>query len=170
MANKCSKCGAGLSADAVFCPLCGAAKGAQPAQAQPVRQQPVQAQPTPALSQAQKGSGLAGLQGLVDVIFSRLVIMLAVGIGVLLAWIGAVLVTFSNFNVAGSFLATTGLTGMGLILLGGGFLNNKLDKYIRLGMIVIGGYVLVTAILASANAAAGVTNSLSSLFGNVPGL
>jgi len=106
----------------------------------------------------------------VDVIFSRLVIMLAVGIGVLLAWIGAVLVTFSGFITAGSFLATTGLTGMGLILLCGGFLNNKLDKYIRLGMIVIGGYILVTAISASANAALGVTNSLSSLFGNLPGL
>jgi len=164
MANKCSKCGADLSADAVFCPLCGTSKTAKPAQ------QPVQAQPAPVVPPPKTGGGLSGLQGFVDFIFSRLVITLAVLIGALLAWIGALLVTFSNYNTAGSFIGMTGLAGIGLILLCGGFLNNKFDKYIRLGMIVIGGYILVTAIISSSNPASGVTSSLSSLFGNIPGL
>lgn len=163
MAIKCSKCGAGLSKDAAFCPLCGAPKKAEPVQPQPVAQ-PAPVQPQPVAPKPVK-TGPDGLQGLVDLAFSKLVIVLAVGIGVLLAWIGAILVTFSNFITAGSFLATTGFTGMGLILLGGGFLNNKLDRYIRLGMILIGGYIIVTAILASTGAA----GSIGNLFSGLPG-
>jgi len=144
MADKCSKCGADLSKDAAFCPLCGASKEAEPVQPQPIAQ-PRSVAPPPRPINA----GPSGLQGLADVIFSKLVIMLAVSIGVLLAWIGAILVAFTSYTNVGSFLGTTGFTGMGLILVGGGFLNNKLDRYVRLGMIVIGGYIVVTAILAT---------------------
>lgn len=169
MGDKCLKCGADLTKDAAFCPLCGEPKEAEPVQPQPVAQpepvqQPVQSQPVAPQPKPVK-TGPGGLQGLVDLAFSKLVIMLAVGIGVLLAWIGAILVTYSDYGVTGSFLATTGFTGMGLILLGGGFLNNKLDKYIRLGMILIGGYIIVTAILAST----GVTGSIGNMFSGFPG-
>ena len=50
MTIKCSKCGADLTKDAAFCPLCGAPKEAEPVQPEPVAQpepvqQPVQPQP-----------------------------------------------------------------------------------------------------------------------------
>ena len=160
MADKCSKCGADLSKDAAFCPLCGASKEAEPVQPQPVVQpRPVALPPKPVKT------GPSGLQGLADIIFSKLVIMLAVSIGVLLAWIGAILVAFTSYTNVGSFLGTTGFTGMGLILVGGGFLNNKLDRYVRLGMIVIGGYIVVTAILATTGGA----GSVGSIFQGIPG-
>lgn len=149
MADKCSKCGADLSKDAAFCPLCGAPKEAAPVQPEPVAQ-PAPAQPQPVAPPPKPvKTGPSGLQGLVDLMFSKMVIMLGVCIGVLLAWIGSILIAFSSYGTAGSFLGTTGFTGMGLVLFGGGFLNKNIDKYVRLGMIVIGGYIVITAILST---------------------
>jgi len=164
MAKKCSKCGADLSADAVFCPLCGTSVTAKPAK------QPAQAQPAPVAPPPKTGGGLSGLQGFVDLIFSRLVITLVIIIGALMAWIGALIANFTSYASQGSFVGTTGLAGIGLILLCAGFLNNKFDKYIRLGMIVVGGYILVTALASISNPASGISNAFGSVFNNIPTL
>ena len=107
MANKCSKCGADLSADAVFCPLCGTSATAKPAK------QPAQAQPAPVAPPPKTGGGLDGLHGFIDFILSKFVIMLVILIGALMAWIGALISNFTSYTAQGAFVGATGLAGIG---------------------------------------------------------
>ena len=154
MANKCSKCGADLSADAVFCPLCGASKAAKPAQ------QPVQAQPAPVAPPLQPVRSGGGAQGFIEAIFSRMILTIGVGICFLIAWIVKLVMQFiDQFEVTafGQATQTTAFTAMyvlnftfmaaaGLLLFGAGFLYQKYNTYIRVGLIVAGAIILATSI------------------------
>jgi hypothetical protein len=132
---KCAKCGAEIPGEAGFCPGCGAPKPAEQPAPQPM-------QPVP------KASGGDGLHGIADTVFSKVMIMLGICIGLLLAWIGKILTVFTSGTAysVGNVLVFTGLAGMGFVLLGGGFLNKGIDKYIRLGMIITGGLTIVFAL------------------------
>jgi len=136
MPVKCNKCGANIPDSAAFCPNCGAAKPSKQAPSPPA------AQPT---YQKPSAAGGPGLKGLVDTFFSKLMIMLGVGIGIFLGWISRIINQFITFGIGNSASTVIGFTGLsiaGFMLLGGGFLNKKIDKSLRMGMIITGGIIL----------------------------
>ena len=143
--SKCNNCGAVIPAGAAFCPGCGAPKAAEQPASQPM-QQTTQYHPA--------YTGMNSLQGLLDTIFSTKLIILGILFGLLFVWIGAVLNTFifpppsndlTGIRVAG-FLSSFGLFVMGIFTIGGGIADKNLDKYVRLGM-VLGGIWLVSSSL-----------------------
>ncbi len=149
MTVKCSKCGADIPDTAAFCPSCGAPKPSQPAP-QPPTSRPPQQQSYPSGGQSKS----SGLEGFVKTIFSKMFIMLGVCIGILIAWIGSIINLFAaQYGNVGSFLSGFGFLGAGLMMFGGGFLNHKIDKYIRLGLVLIGGYIIITAVFSSGTGA-----------------
>ena len=176
MSNKCDKCGAEIPDNASFCPGCGAPN--QPEQPsvfekqEPVPEQPAKQTyqaPPPPVPKPKKPAG-QGLKNLADTLFSKMIIMLAICLGFLLAWIGKILTIFTDFGTtsydAGTVLLFTGLSGMGFVMLGGALLNKKFDKYIRLGMLVSGGLIIVLALTLTAMYSA---PDFSSMFSGIPG-
>lgn len=135
MVVKCVKCGANIPDGAAFCPMCGSPKPSVQSEPQMIYQP--------------KPSGASSLQGAVNTVFSKLLVTIGIGIALLLAWIGKILTTFTSgaLNDAGTVLTFTGLSGAGFILLTGGFLNRNFDKYIRLGMILTGGLMIVFSLI-----------------------
>ena len=148
--SKCLKCGVDIPDGAEFCPGCGAPKGAQ-TQAQPMQSyQPTQAAPM----SMQKVSPMAGI---FDMFFSKTGVIMGLAIGILLAWIGVLIGTFSDGNGdIATFMSATGFAAIGLVLVAGGVWNRKIDTRARLGMVGIGGYVLTVGLSVS-----------NSLFGNL---
>ncbi len=161
MTVKCNKCGADIPDDASFCPGCGAVKPTQPQAPPQPRAQP-QAPPQRQTYQTRPAQKMGGtsLEGFVDTIFSKIFVMLGFLVGILISWIGSLIIQHSAYDTIGNFLTTFGLLGAGVMMFGGGFLNTKLDKYIRLGLILIGGYIVITAIFTGTTI--GLTNSLYS--------
>jgi hypothetical protein len=140
---KCSKCGADIPDAAAFCPGCGTPKSAEQPAPQATQAQTSQpsAQPAP---QPRKSEG-SGLQGLIDTLFSKLMIILGLFIGILVAWICRVIAQFVTWGIGNqvlNLLNFTFMAGVGLLLLGGGLFNKNFDKYIRVGLIVAGGLIL----------------------------
>ncbi len=77
-------------------------------------------------------------------------IVAAILLGLLFIWIGVVLMTFSTDTTgyrAAETLNSFGFFIAGVVLIGGGIANDIIDKYVRLGMIVIGVY-MVTVVLS----------------------
>ena len=155
VASKCKNCGAKITDGAQFCPGCGATKEA----GKPI-QKPVQAKPVaPIMNMTKKGS--SPLEGLFDMIFSKTVIILAVLLGILLAWIEVIVGTFSSSKTdSGTFLNATGFARMSIILIGAGIWNKKIAKIVRLGMLIIGGAAIIWVV----NVSALQSVSLGSLF------
>lgn len=148
MSFKCNKCGADIPDGASFCPSCGASKTfEQPAHmpTQSVTPPPQPAYQPPAPPKPRRSSG-NGMQGIVDTFFSKQMIMIGLFVGILVAWISKVIGEFVNqFSLESNILNVmnyTFLAGAGIILLGGGILNNKFNNYIRVGLIVAGGVIL----------------------------
>ena len=142
-AKKCLKCGATIPDGSEFCPSCGAPKGARPvAQTPPPQQmqQPMQPMQQQTPMSMQKTSPLAGI---FDMAFSKTGIIMGLAIGVLLAWIGVLIGVFSveNADIA-QFMGATGFAIMGFQLASGGIWNRKIIPYARLGMVLIGGFIL----------------------------
>lgn len=161
---KCNKCGANIPDKADFCPACGAPKAvAQPA-AQPVAQP---TQPRPVVQKASAVSKNASpLEGLFHMVFSKTAIVLGIGIGILLLWIGVVIAIFaSGSSDIAMFLSSMGFAAMGFLLLGGGIWNNKINVYARLAMVLIGGFLVVNGISINNM----LTSGFSSLFSGFPG-
>jgi hypothetical protein len=148
MSFKCNKCGADIPDGASFCPSCGASKPFEqpaPMPTQPVTPPPQPAYQPPAQPKPKRSSG-NGMQGIVDTFFSKQMIMIGLFVGILVAWISKVIGEFVNqFSLESDILNVmnyTFLAGAGIILLGGGILNNKFNNYIRVGLIVAGGVIL----------------------------
>lgn len=132
--SKCVNCGASIPASASFCPNCGAPKAVQPAP-QPITTTPA---PRPAFG------GPSPLLGLLDTIFSKLLIFVMILLGLLLACIGAILIVFTTGGVrtAGTILNSLGFLFIGTFLLMGGLVNKEFDNYVRLGMVISGALML----------------------------
>lgn len=124
--EKCSKCGADIPTDSKFCLNCGAkiVKETQHLQ-EPIHQ-------------------------VFRFLFSKNLIIAAILFGLLFAWIGIIISTFST-DLTGLRAAQTinslGFFVTGVFLIGGGIVNDSMDKYVRLGMIVIGVY-MITMVLS----------------------
>ncbi len=144
--SKCVKCDADIPEGAAFCPACGAPKPAEKPAAQPAQPQPSKA---PAPQAVPKGP--SSILGILDTIFSDVIIFSMFLLGVLLAGIGGLLFTFSGFNAtlnqAGTVINVLGFMFMSVFLLMGGLVNKKFDHYVRFGMIV-GGAIMLTWSLA----------------------
>lgn len=135
--NKCSKCGADIPLDSKFCLNCGAKviKDTQQVN-EPIHQ-------------------------VFRFLFSKNLIIAAILFGLLFIWIGALVLTFSTDMTglrAAQTLNSLGFFVVGIFLIGGGIVNDMMDRYVRLGMIVIGVY-MITAVLA--------LHSLLSSFGSL---
>jgi vacuolar-type H+-ATPase subunit I/STV1 len=124
--DKCSKCGAEIPTDSKFCLNCGAKV------AKEVR------------------SGTEPVHQVFQFLFSKNLITAAILFGLLLIWIGVIVLTFSSdytgIRVA-QVLNSLGFFAAGAFLIGGGIVNDSMDRFVRLGMIVIGVY-MITSVLA----------------------
>ena len=143
MADRCSKCGADLSKDAAFCPLCGAPKEAEPVQPAPVQPQPV-VQTRPVAPPKPVKTGPGGMDGFIDFALSLKMMLIGLFIAVLIAWITRLvgLFVFGNAGTAMTIINFTFMAGAGGLLLVGGLLNNKLNIYVRAALMVTGGLLL----------------------------
>ena len=133
--TKCLKCGAEIPEGTNFCPSCGA-----PSQATKSKQMQGRPQPMP---------GGMGMGGVFDTLFSKMFVYIGILLGILLAWIGGIIVLFTTGTVAnvGVVLNSLGFVSLGSFMLMGGLTNKKFDKFVRLGMLV-GGAVTITLSLA----------------------
>lgn len=124
----CSKCGASFPEEANFCPSCGAKRGA-------VATTQYATQPT---------------YGIFGMLFSKNLIILGVCFGILFAWIGSIIFTFGTTSQdaikAAMVIGNIGFAALGLFLLGGGIFSKEIDKYVRVGMVIMGAYVIVTTL------------------------
>jgi predicted nucleic acid-binding Zn ribbon protein len=124
--EKCSKCGADIPTDSKFCLNCGAK----------------------ILKETRQG--YEPIHQVFQFLFSKNLIITAILLGIFLIWIGVIVMTFSSNYTgmrAAEVLNSLGFFIMGAYLVGGGIVNDNLDKYVRLGMIVIGVY-MITSVLA----------------------
>lgn len=134
--SKCVKCGSTLPTGAAFCPSCGAPKAEEQQKTQPIYH-PVSA-------------GVV-IKGLFDIIFSKTVIIIGIALGMLLAWISLLIMVFTSgsSNIA-IVLNSIGFIFIGFLLAGGGIFNNNIDKYVRLAMVLIGGYIILMSLSLAA--------------------
>lgn len=148
--TKCSKCGVDIPQGAAFCPSCGAPKAGEQPKYQTVYQH--------------VSTGM-GLTGLFDIIFSKTAILIGIAIGILLAWISLLIVVFASgsSNIA-IVLNSIGFIFISLLLVGGGIFNNNIDKYVRLAMVLIGGYMILMT-LSLTSIIMGSYSSILSRFG-----
>lgn len=154
---KCDKCGGIIPDGASFCPGCGNPKAPEPPAPQPPtpepKPQPQQTTPPPPAPAMQpvykppKKSGMSGIKGIIDAFTTKTMIVLGLLIGVLVAWIARIVNDL--FLRIGSFesdlfsiINYTFMTGVGLVLLLGGFFNKIINKYVRVGLIVAGALII----------------------------
>ena len=139
--KTCAKCGAKITANAKFCLGCGSPTTAEaPQAAQPTQTQQV---PAPAGAGMQQPMGQTGSSGF-DMLFSKAIVTGIFVVGLLISLIGRIIATFTwgDANSAGVSVNAVGTFLMGMFLVSGGLVNNSLDKYVRLGMILGGSFVI----------------------------
>jgi hypothetical protein len=137
---KCSKCGANIPDEAGFCPSCGAPKAGEQ-RAPQATYRPM----TPSNSR-----GISPLEGIFDMAFSKTAIILVIALGILFAWIGTVIMIFAagSADIA-TLLSSMGFAAMGLFLAAGGIWNSKIDKFVRLAMVLIGIFLVAQSLSIS---------------------
>jgi len=148
---KCSKCGANISDDAEFCPACGAKKSGEQRAQQPVYRSMMASNP----------KNVSPLEGIFNMLFSKTAIILVVALGILFAWIGTIIIIFASGSAdIASLISSMGFAAMGLFLTAGGIWNSKIDKFVRLAMVLIGIF-LVAQSLYSISSFSSIISGLS---------
>jgi hypothetical protein len=105
-------------------------------------------------------NGRSPFEGIFNMVFSKTIIILIIALGILLAWIGLVIRVFasSSTNIA-ILISSIGFAAMGFFLICGGIWNSKVDKFVRLAMVLMGIYLVVQSLFA-----AGLYSGLISVF------
>lgn len=97
------------------------------------------------------------IEGIFGLIFSKTLIVAGIIFGLLFAWIGYIVFTFSfppttedltGLKVA-FFLNSLGFAAISMFLIGGGISNESLDKFIRTVMVIGGVIVLIMTLVVS---------------------
>ncbi len=136
--EKCNKCGAEIPSNAKFCLSCGA---------KVEKETRLEREP---------------IHDVFRFLFSKNMIIAAILFGILLIWVGALVLTFSTDLTgyrAAQTLSSLGFFITGVFLIGGGIVNDSMDRYVRVGMIVIGVY-MITSVLALTH----LLSSIASLY------
>jgi len=124
--EKCNKCGAEIPSTSKFCLSCGGKVDKETrTEREPIHQ-------------------------VFRFLFSKNLIVAAILLGMLLVWIGAIVFTFSTDLTgyrAAQTLSSLGFFITGAFLIGGSIANDSMDRYVRVGMVVIGVY-MITAVLS----------------------
>jgi ribosomal protein L40E len=134
--NNCIKCNAELPSGAKFCPNCA---------------EPVTAEKKQTTSK-QKTQIPISVHGLLELLFSKNIIIAGIILGILFAWIGIIILTFSTDTTgfrAASIINSLGLASLSLFLIGGGIANKMIDRYIRIVMIISGSFLLGSSLIIS---------------------
>jgi len=85
-------------------------------------------------------------------VFSRKLIFAAVFVGILLIWVAQLIIVWPDWTdtemAKTAVKVTTTLIGLGgmilsVALIGGAVLNRSVDKFVRLGMLVAAGFIMV---------------------------
>lgn len=153
MSFKCNKCGADIPEGASFCPGCGSpAKEKQQAPQQPVYN---------TMRTSGFKDSVSPLENIFKIVFSKTAIILVIGLGILFAWIGMLIMMFASESFKIAFLfSSMGYAAIGLFLTGGGIWNSRIDKFVRLAMVLIGVYLVVHSL-----SVVGIVSGLSGIFG-----
>ena len=134
---KCIKCGVNIPDSASYCPSCGAPKPVEQRVPQPVYRS----------MKALNLYSVSPLEGIFNLIFSKTVIILVIALGILFAWIGIVIMVFaSGSSDIAIFLSSIGFAAMGFFLVGGGIWNSKVDKFVRLAMVLMGLFLVIQSL------------------------
>jgi hypothetical protein len=131
---KCIKCGVEIPDSASYCPNCGSPKSGEQRIPQPAYRS----------MKALNINNISPLEGIFNIIFSKTMIILVIAFGILLAWIGIVIRTFASgsSNIA-ILLSSIGFAAMGFFLVGGGIWNSRVDKFVRLAMVLMGIFLVI---------------------------
>ena len=130
---KCSKCGANVPDEAEFCPACGTKNPGELRAQQPVYKSMKTSNP----------KNVSPLEDIFNMLFSKTVIILVIALGILFAWIGTVIIIFASGSAdIATLISSMGFAALGLFLTGGGIWNSKIDKFVRLAMVLIGIYLI----------------------------
>jgi RNA polymerase subunit RPABC4/transcription elongation factor Spt4 len=149
---KCNKCKANIPDGATFCPSCGTPKSEQQAT---YNYQPQQIMNRGSMSSVESSP----LENVFDMVFSKTAIIIGVFVGILLVWIGLVIIIFASGSYKpAALIASIGFAGIGSLLIGGGVWNNRIDKFVRLAMVLIGVWAIVQTMSV-------LSSSAASLFG-----
>lgn len=82
---------------------------------------------------------LESQMGIFEGLFTKPLILIGILLGVLLRFIGAIMLNFDASNAISAFIGNLGIFIMVLVLFGGAITNEKLDPYVRMGMFIAGG-------------------------------
>lgn len=136
--KKCFKCGTNIPAGAGFCPACGVKIEE--------KQNKSKSEPTPIISKPMRG-GRGGIQDFINFITSLKIMVLCFVLAVLVAWITKIVNQYQTSYSAGftavNIVNFTFMAGIGGLLLLGGLFNNKINIYLRTGLMITGGIFLV---------------------------
>ncbi len=131
MTMYCPECGADIEEDMQFCPECGGALAGE----------------ATANDGASSEHPVTGPSTNVDIssLFSKKMMTLAVGVGLLVVFLGAVVCNVaggSGVLKAGLVLYNLGGLVLGGTLFLGSLVNEELDRYLRVGLLVAGALVV----------------------------
>lgn len=133
---KCIKCGVEISDSASYCPNCGSPKPEE------------QKVPQPAY-RSMKASNLntSPLGGIFNIIFSKTAIILVIALGFLFTWIGIAIMIFASGSAdIARLLISIGFAGMGFFLVNGGIWNTRIEKFVRLAMVLMGIFLVIQSL------------------------
>jgi len=100
-----------------------------------------------------RGKAQQQMSSLVSAVFSETSIAVGVMVGILLMWVATVMVIPGEpgrtVYEASSILSSLGTVFLTIMLVGGGIVNTRIDRVVRVGMVIMGTILLAGFFFAS---------------------